>query len=284
MFEILRSFRRTFTSGNLPKDAELTAPPTSGLQLRLQSESFIPTQSSPEGGFTFYAGDKAISAMEELAGISLKEMQALPGRVLSKCRELGFAHNEPAHFFFDAQEIAHPHWRVAKIVPPMDMGQGTFADRTIHAFLPTIREEIQSTKNELVAAAAMLRANNLFAKEAEYLAAAPKLIKAKYKMHLTHEMVHIFATDEHRDIMQVLGLDLLELLTDSINLVTFYPDYRKAGAFEKAGVAEGIGYLLNLIRAEQPGRNLGPEIVDLAFERAKTIIDQCRKKYIAARP
>jgi hypothetical protein len=160
----------------------------------------------------------------------------------------------------------------------MDMGNGTFADRTIHIFLPTIREEIQSTKNELTAYVAMMKANNP-AKEAEYLAAAPQLIKAKYKMLLTHEMVHIFATDEYRGpLMAILGLDILELLTDSINLVAFYPDYKKAGFFAKAGVAEGVGYLVNLLRAEQPERNFGPDIVDVALDRAKKIIQQCRQK------
>jgi hypothetical protein len=160
---------------------------------------------------------------------------------------------------------------------------GVLASRSIDIFLPTVRAEIETTKQQLQAGAAMMKANALPKKEAEYLAAAPRLIKAKYKMMLSHEMVHIFATDEYHKIMDVLGLEQLELLTDSINLLTFYPDYKKANNFAKAGVAEGIGYLANLMHASVPGRQLGPELVDMAYERAKGIVQKCREK-LAAQP
>jgi hypothetical protein len=112
-----------------------STPPSEDGGIRLRSKSFTPIPSSPEGEFTFYAGENAVSAIEELIGLSLEAMESLPARVLAKCQELGFAHNEPVHFFFEAHEIAHPVWRVGKIVPPIDMGNGTFAERTIHTFL-----------------------------------------------------------------------------------------------------------------------------------------------------
>lgn len=63
--------------------------------LRLQSSNYRPVRSTPEGLFTFYVSDKALSAMKELADISLDEMAPLTSRVFSKCHELGFLRDDP---------------------------------------------------------------------------------------------------------------------------------------------------------------------------------------------
>ncbi len=104
------------------------------------------------------------------------------------------------------------------------------------------------------------------------------IIKAKHKMTLTREMVHVFATDEYRPIMGILGLDLLELLTDAINLVTFYGDFKSADSFVKAGIAEGAAYVVNLINREVPGIKNSPQMVELAHQRARKIIQDCQQR------
>ena len=104
------------------------------------------------------------------------------------------------------------------------------------------------------------------------------IIKTKHKLIFTHEMVHVFATDEYRSIMGKLGLDLLELLTDSINLVTFYGDYKAANPFVKTGICEGAGYVVNLLNNEVKGINAAPQMAELAYQRARKIVRECQTR------
>jgi hypothetical protein len=260
------------------------APPLGANQHRQRSTTYRAVRSSVEGEFTLHVGAEAFAAMNGHVGLSFEEIAALPARVALKCRELGFAHREPVHFLFEIQDVPRePSWTVAKIVPPLQVEPGKPVERSIVVFLPTLLSEIETTKNELRACAALLGAHGQKAKQAEVLSAAPTIVKAKYQTLLSHEMVHIFATDEYKGMMEILGLELLELLTDSINLVTFYPDYKKAGLYAKMGVVEGIGYLANLLKAESPGNDARLDLLPLAHERAKKIIRQCREKCEEAR-
>jgi hypothetical protein len=151
-----------------------------GLRLQLRSAQFLPIPSKTEGEFTVFAGSGAIDDLHELAGLSFEELQVMPARVLSKCRELGFAHNEPMHFFLETQDIAHePTMTVTKIVPPMDMGNGIFADRTIHIFVPIVRAEIESTMNHLRAGAELLKANKM-TREADERSCAAVTVTSRF--------------------------------------------------------------------------------------------------------
>ena len=258
-------------------------PPAAKNRFDVQSSKFLKIVSGKEGQFTVYVGEKAINAFKEL-GIEFKDIEPLPQRVFDKCVELGFWHRDPVNLLVDVQEVPRdPSWTVCQVNPPIVLEPGKEIARSMVVFFPTVREEVEKLKSELVASSKMLGSVGHHARMEEALTAFPALIKTKYRTILTHELVHAFATDEHKPgLFGVLGLDLVELLTDAINVVTFYPDYKGAEPFIKTGFIEGAGYLVNLVREERPEVNSPQTAVELMHQRARKIIQDCRGRQASA--
>lgn len=103
-----------------------------------------------------------------------------------------------------------------------------------------------------------------------------RAIKVKNQMAFTHELIHIFATDEYKRIMPLLGLEKLELLTDVINVVTFYEDYKDLNEFTKIGFAEGSGYMTNLLMKEDSKNVSAAKTFDRSYLRSKMVINECQ--------
>lgn len=237
---------------------------------------------SKSDDFTIFASDRIISALKTHAGVEFEDIQYRAQKVFDKCKELGFWHGEKVNFLFNAQDMQRePSWTACKIVPPM-MIDDAKVDRSIVVFLKSLEKDINNSRRDFSELGQELAKQGRFALEKQYADNFPVVIRAKYQIILSHEFIHVFATDEYKKIMNVLGLAQLELLTDSINFMTFYNDYRSANYFEKGGFAEGAGYLVNLLRAELK-RELRPdEFFELLYQRARKIVRECQQNCLEA--
>lgn len=245
---------------------------------------YLEVSTHPDGHFSFWMEKKAIAAMSGEYGLSVEEVKPLAFRVFEKCRELGFWHGEPVHFVLNASETEHERgWMPCKIMPPMPLPSGKIATRSIVIALKTNRSEDKELKDKIMDVVAQVgRFRNASAKHRFISKEIQPIIKAKHKMIFTHEMVHVLATDEYRPIMGVLGLELLELLTDSINVITFYGDFKGASPFIKTGICEGAGYLVNLVNKEVKGIKASPQMVEAVYQRARKIVNDCQERLAAS--
>ena len=280
MNAILKAVREIFSEDVPPRGPGTPAAPARFVHETNLHPEYLEVSTHPEGHFSFWMEKKAVVAMSGEFGLSIEEIKPLAFRVFEKCRELGFWHGEPVHFVLNACETKYERgWMPCKIVPPMPLPSGKIATRSIVVALATTRPEDEDLRNTIMNWVSKVgRFKDADAKRRFINEEVQPIIKAKHKMIFTHEMVHVLATDEYRPIMGVLGLDLLELLTDAINLVTFYSDFKSADSFVKTGVCEGAGYVVNLINREVPGIKNSPQMVELAHQRARQIIQDCQTR------
>ncbi len=233
----------------------------------------------PDGLFSFWVSDAAIKAMQDDMGLSLDEVRPLAMKAFEKCRELGFWHGKPVHFVMNVQEsFRDTEWTMCKIVPPMELAPSKMAERSLVVFLPALRKEREQVRESILAVSKTLQNFQTEEEKKAYVEAYISKIEAAYKIKhmasLTHEMIHIFATDEYEPIMDVLGLAKLELLTDAINAATFYPEYRAADDLKKGAFVEGCAYITNQLRAEQPRLMQPKQLFELGYQRARKIIKE----------
>ena len=243
--------------------------------LRIQSTSFLNMTSDPEGAFSFYAGERALVYMEEKFGLNFEELSVLVLRVFQKCSDLGFIEDRPINFMLDVQDMKRdPCWVVTKIQPPITMKRGELVSRSVTIFIPSLEVSLKQTEGllKLVARLGGLPSDR-----------APGIIKraidVKNQMAFTHELIHVFATDEYKRIMSLLGLEKLELLTDAINVVTFYEDYKDSNEFTKMGFAEGSGYMTNLLMKEDSKNVSASKTFERSYLRSKMVISECQSLF-----
>lgn len=271
MGAILKSLRALFSRPltSCPPPESIDHIPTDGL---------CEVSRHSDGLFSFLLGDSGRAALKRDMGFSVAEIEPLAARVFEKCRELGFWHGDKVHFVLCPHEREREvEWTTGKIIPPILLAKGEMAERSIAVYMPTLRAEVENAKRDVVEG--VLKVGRFVSEDLkqEYLAKTilPKF-KAKHSMLLTHEMIHIFATDEYYPIMDVLGLERLERLTDAINVVTFYPDYKGSGDWEKSGFVEGCAYILNSIFREQPHLHKPSQLLELCHQSARRIIKECK--------
>jgi len=178
------------------------------------------------------------------------------------------------HFSLEFQTARHPReggLMTSKIEPPIPLQSGASITRGILLFRPNILQGVAATKKEIASMGSeVMRVVG---------GMIPTILQIKYKTILAHELVHIFATDEfdkERGMLELLGLDLLELLTDSITLDEFHADY-SSNPFEELGFMEGVGYLTNVVGHATVG-SFGPGSIKEMHRRAKKIIRECQEK------
>ena len=256
--------------------------PNRYLVYREREQRVIRSKSGQGNDFTLYAGPKTLATLKDYTGIEFSEIEALPQRVFDKCKELGFGHLEPVHFLLEVMDVIHPKETVmaaVKIEPPLYLEKGKRVDRSIAIYLPHLIDEIEKTRRDLEFANIVSALKGPMTAEMTF---SPSMVRSiahtKYKLGLSHELVHVFATDEYRGMMELLGLDLLELLTDSINVETFGAEYDKVGGVVKSGFAEGTAYLTNLLSAEMGTEFYTSNVVRHIRKRAKKIIHDCQQR------
>lgn len=260
------------------KSAQSLALPQNNQGDKVEAGRFQAIASKPEGQFTMYVSDRMVEFLKKNLDIELKDVAPYPQRVFDQCCQLGFKPRNPIYFLLDLQESAAPDGRdmlIAKIVPPI-FRHGKEIHRSVVLYARNVLNEIEGRKQDLLDAAGQRGVDPLMKKE--MLKSIPDVLRAKILTGIAHELVHIFATDEfdpENKLLEHLGLDLLELFTDSIAVSTFYEDYRKKNLFVKIGFADGAGYLMNLL-----GKELGesPTLAIEVVQRAKKIIRECQEK------
>ncbi len=282
MAEILKVIRRAFPeSSDARMDAAISL---SGINP--SNLIFTPHLSSrkvarhPDGHYSFWVSEEAEVTVERDMGFSLTEIEPLAKRVFETVRKLGFWRGVPIHFVLNVNETKREtNWVVCKIEPPMKFEPDLSVERSILVFLPTLRREASEFREACVVA---LAGGQVDSGKIRMTPGFERLVnssnRAKHLMHLTHEMVHIVATDEYLPIMEVLGLSSLELLTDAINVVTFYQDYKSADPWRKAGFANGAAYIVNELTRESEVPIHPSQIVELTYKRAREIIRECQEK------
>ena len=242
-----------------------------------QSSMYKPIK-DPGGKFRFYFGDKTLQAINGIAGIDLNELRPLPKRIYDKCNEFGFLRPMPLHCMVDVQPAANQRnsgMTLTKMNNPMPM-DNCLVDRSIVLFLPTILADIKAMKYNNAAVVQLLRGRGRDQWYAEDVCDSAAIIRAEMKMALSHEMVHAFATDEYFGMMDKLGLDLLELLTDAITVDVFYEDYMFESPSTRTGFTRGLAYLANMIRRERAALISSEAMVELMHQRAQKIIKKCQ--------
>ncbi|MGK5089670.1 hypothetical protein WDW86_19125 [Bdellovibrionota bacterium FG-2] len=244
------------------------------------SSRYEQIESDPKGLFTLHVGDEALELLKAIGKIDISHIAALPQRVFKKCRDLGFLRQEGVNFTLDVSETPNPNrdtsMSITALSPPVELSSGKQIARSIMMFCESFEEEFQRIEDAAMDANAYagvaLNEKNVAMLRARIL----PMLQVKAKTMVSHEMVHIFATDDFSGHFNHLGLDLLELLTDSITLETFYDDYRTAG-IERQWFAGSLPYLANLQMAENP--NCDPnKILEQMREKAKKTIKTCRAR------
>jgi len=280
MNAILKKIRNVIGAGTEPQLPQRAAAAVENTWVMMEF-TYDELVSNP-GDFTLFITGDAASAMKEVAGLEIEKLKPIPGRILAKCKELGFWHKEPTDFLFNVQNVSREVcWTVTRIVPPMILSGKTVA-KSVTVFLPTIREEVSEMKRNILWVGHVKGWFGSDSKERQFSKISAATIRAKYKTIFAHELVHIFATDEYKPIMKVLGLDLLELLTDSIVMATYYGDYKGSDSLVKAGFMDGLGYMVKLMNGERPKVTDPAQMFELAYQRAKRIITECQELVAAA--
>lgn len=229
----------------------------------------------PDGHYTFFITPESEKFMAQAVGIEVDHLSHIVKRCLKKCQELGFWHRDPVHFLFNVREDNHEvSWTTPKVVPPMQLS-GKTVERSIAAFLPTVRADIEETKRNMMWVAHVKGWLGRESNEPRLASITAAAVKARHKAIFAHEVVHLFATDEYKPIFQILGLKKLELLTDSVVMAAYYRDYKDEGFFVKAGFLDGLGYMVEHLRAMRPSVVKPPEVFELANNQAKAVITEC---------
>jgi hypothetical protein len=213
----------------------------------------------PKRGFSIYVGKEAFDYWNSLVGLTYEDIIVSSQRVHDKCRDLGFLCRKKIKFYVEVQPVKSQPNREIYVARAVSISRaGDNIDRSLVAHVPSVNEEIEKMRMELVKAVQVTRL--LGKKEGQLIAEAmldnfPKTMAVKYKMIFTHELVHLFATDEYEGICKRLPLADLELLTDAINVLIFHDEHQHDDAFKKFGFTEGVGYIVNQVQKEQSTQN-----------------------------
>ena len=252
-----------------------------------QSTIFTPVTSRQKGSFTLLVGDKALELIQKHAGVSFEDIAALPEQMFMKCRESGFSIQESVHFLLDVTEVKHPKnstMFISRMEPTMDLN-GVPVTRSILINKPVYEAEMEAMEHNFTmmfkTGRAMLKGDN--SPEAIHSAIIPSK-RIKTITSISHELVHVFATDDWSWKFGDWDLDTIELLTDSINMDTVYRQLIKgnqsASYFLKVAYGEGIPYLSNLFPLEQR-ITMGPDaLLERMYEKSREIFSQCQQRYL----
>lgn len=193
---------------------------------RIESTRFKPIHSA-RSGFTCFVGDEAMLVLDAHAHVEWASIEALIDTVFKKCIALGFAHGDPVCFLIDAQNLKNERttMTVGKIEPPLPMG-GETVTRSVFIYGQEFIDDMANVERQTYEAFRLAGVVLDTEKKQQLAETIAKAKNVKALMGLSHELVHIFGTDEYRSLMPLLGLDLLEILTDSINFDLHYEVHR----------------------------------------------------------
>lgn len=227
-----------------------------------------------------HVGDGALEFFQTNCGLTLQDIESLPQRILKRCKKLGLSTKHPVHFMIDLQR--RKDWKkramtIAKVEPPI-VKDGREITRAIVVFAPTFLGELKFFARATKLMKLFLQ-KYLQCSDEEYVAGIQTMLKIKARLSLSHEMVHLFATDEYQDqgMLPLFGLDRLEQLTDAINVDEFYADYQ-TNHFTKLGLAEAAPYLTGILEKRE-SYTPGPHTAKHIYELGKVIIEGCQRKW-----
>jgi hypothetical protein len=238
---------------------------------------YTPIESNPMGLYTLYVEGKTEEFLKQQAGVSMEDIRALLPRVYEKCRELGFLYPEPIHFMMEIKEenCERTSKTISRWVPPVPI-RGTLVTHVIVIYAPEVRADMARVTSDILTAYEMHNGPLDFMKRAQVFSSViMPAKKAKLMTGISHELVHIFATDDEKNRLHVMDLATLELLTDSINLLLLKEDYENGHSCIQGAFVEAVAYICNLLRKELD-EQISENFIELMVDRAKLIIRDCQ--------
>jgi hypothetical protein len=228
---------------------------------------YKPIYSNEPGRFTVFIDSRVVDFLHEAVGLKFSDLEKLPEVVYQKCIELGFEHGSDTHLLveLDHSRNAQASMKIGKFQIPMPVGN-VLVTHSVIIYADEIIFELKKLQSEIM----FLMPKNFKPTNIDLARAG----REKVLMGISHEFVHMFATDEHSSLMPSLGLELLELLTDSINFDLHFMNYEKESSVVQFGFADGIAYLTNLVRRKH---GIKDPAIHLKFmkEQSKEIIHDC---------
>ena len=210
-----------------------------------------PIESDPRGRFSMYINEDAMGLCLEFGKLARSEVTALPRLVYDKCTELGLVRPDPVHFILnwnDGRKSNDNSMTLSTIVPPFVAENGDQVTRSLLIFKQPFIYDMSKAENDFALTKDQLK--EFSPQEIQNI--QNSLIQTRRTncvTSLSHELVHLFVTDEYRSCFKGWGLPRLEMLTDCITVEVVYPMIERfQDDFVRTGLIHGAAYLSNELR------------------------------------
>lgn len=225
---------------------------------------------------TLYITLEDVEKLKDLFGLSVEELSEIFHEVDTSCRKIGLRYELPQHALLSLEHSDCPQacMKVNYLTPPMFLQDDRPIVPLLSLYIPSILEEMDRISEGVKQIQEYLTAMNL-GDQAKSVSDQATLLRGWIRTVIGHEFVHLCATEARGKIMS-LGLEQLELLTDAINIVTFYEINRSETEPYRLGTYFGSGYIANKIAILAMTDNDFRHILERQLELAHQIIHESK--------
>ena len=204
-----------------------------------------PVLSDPPGLFSMYIEDEAMALLESEGHVKREEIGALPTRVHGMAKASGLVREDPMHLVVTTGTGRKPTesaMTVTTIVPPIKADNGDDVSYSIMIFPEPFCYDMAQVENEYSA----LLARPLNKQDRQNFIHARR---TRCATAISHELAHLFVTDEFMPRFKGWKLHRLEMLTDAFAAASMLSMVERSdNNFVELGLIHGASYLTNELR------------------------------------
>jgi hypothetical protein len=221
-----------------------------------------PVVSDPPGLFSMYIEDEAMALIESEGRLKRDEIGVLPARVYAMAKASGLVREDPMHLVVTTGAGRQPTesaMTVTRARRPLKADNGDEVAHSIMIFPEPFRDDMGQLEN---ARSARL-ARPLDKQERQSFS---QIRGIRCATCISHELVHLFVTDEFMSRFKGWELHRLELLTDALTVAVMRPIVERCNDdLAKFGLINGASYLKNELDRTWPD-GVSPEDALRAME------------------
>jgi len=210
-----------------------------------------PVRSDPPGLFSMYIEDEAMTLLESEGHLKREEIGVLPTRVYGMAKASGLVREDPMHLVVTTgtgRKRNESAMTVTTIIPPVKADNGDEVSRSIMIFREPFCDDMEQVENTYSARLA----RTLDEQERQNFI---QTRRARCGTAISHELVHLFVTDEFMPRFKGWELHRLEMLTDALTVAAMHSIVEDSeNDFAGLGLFHGAAYLANeLLRTPRDG-------------------------------
>ncbi len=205
-----------------------------------------PVHSDPPGLFSMYIDDEAMALVESEGHVKREEIATLPALVYGIAEASGLVRKDPMHIVLTTETGRKPTesaMTVTTIIPPIKANNGSDVSHAIVIFRDPFCYDMEQVENEYSAS----HARALDEQERQNFI---QTRRTRCVTAISHELVHVFVTDEFMPRFKGWDLGRLEMLTDALTVAAMhFIIERSEDDFVRLGLMYGAAYLADELRS-----------------------------------